>query len=69
MFGRRLALLVTVVSVVAVIAPSGATAKPAGWRVQAVAPIERFSNDLSNPTAMMDAFERHNAAVRAADPG
>jgi hypothetical protein len=29
---------------------------------------ERFCNDLDNPTAMMDAFERHNAAVRAAVP-
>jgi Sulfotransferase domain len=26
---------------------------------------ERFSDDLRNPTAMMDAFERHNAQVRA----
>jgi Sulfotransferase domain len=29
---------------------------------------ERFSDDLGNPTAMMDAFERHNAAVRAGIP-
>jgi Sulfotransferase domain len=29
---------------------------------------ERFSDDLRNPTAMMDAFERHNAAVRAGVP-
>lgn len=28
----------------------------------------RFSADLENPTAMMDAFDRHNAAVRAAIP-
>jgi hypothetical protein len=27
---------------------------------------ERFSDQLDNPTAMMDAFERHNAAVRQA---
>ena len=26
---------------------------------------ERFSDDLRNPAAMMDAFERHNAQVRA----
>ena len=26
---------------------------------------ERFSDDLQNPTAMMEAFERHNAEVRA----
>ena len=26
---------------------------------------ERFSDDLHNPTAMMEAFERHNAEVRA----
>jgi len=26
---------------------------------------ERFSDDLENPAAMMDAFERHNAEVRA----
>jgi Sulfotransferase domain len=29
---------------------------------------ERFCDDLGNPTAMMDAFERHNAEVRAAVP-
>jgi hypothetical protein len=29
---------------------------------------ERFSADLGNPTAMMDAFERHNARVRAGVP-
>jgi hypothetical protein len=29
---------------------------------------DRFSDDLQNPTAMIDAFERHNAAVRAAIP-
>jgi hypothetical protein len=29
---------------------------------------ERFSDDLRNPTAMMDAFERHNAEVRAGVP-
>ncbi len=29
---------------------------------------ERFSDDLGNPTAMMDAFERHNAEVRAGVP-
>jgi hypothetical protein len=29
---------------------------------------ERFSNDLWNATAMMDAFERHNAQVRAGVP-
>jgi Sulfotransferase domain len=29
---------------------------------------ERFSDKLDDPTAMMDAFERHNAAVRAAIP-
>ena len=29
---------------------------------------ERFSDDLENPTAMMDAFERHNAQVRAGVP-
>jgi hypothetical protein len=29
---------------------------------------ERFSDDTENPTAMMDAFERHNAAVRAGVP-
>jgi hypothetical protein len=29
---------------------------------------ERFSDDLKNPTAMMDAFERHNAQVRAGVP-
>jgi len=29
---------------------------------------ERFSDDLDNPTAMMDAFERHNARVRAGVP-
>jgi sulfotransferase family protein len=29
---------------------------------------ERFSDDLGNPTAMMDAFERHNAQVRAGVP-
>ena len=29
---------------------------------------ERFSDQLDNPTAMMDAFERHNAAVRAEIP-
>lgn len=28
----------------------------------------RFSDDLGNPTAMMDAFERHNAEVRAGVP-
>ena len=29
---------------------------------------ERFSDDLGNPTKMMDAFERHNAEVRAGVP-
>jgi hypothetical protein len=29
---------------------------------------ERFSDDLRNPTAMIDAFERHNAQVRAGVP-
>ena len=29
---------------------------------------ERFSDDVENPTAMMDAFERHNDAVRAGIP-
>jgi hypothetical protein len=29
---------------------------------------ERFCNRLDDPTAMMDAFERHNAAVRQAIP-
>jgi hypothetical protein len=29
---------------------------------------ERFSAELGNPTAMMDAFERHNVAVRAGVP-
>jgi hypothetical protein len=29
---------------------------------------ERFADDLENPTAMMDAFERHNAQVRAGVP-
>jgi hypothetical protein len=29
---------------------------------------ERFSDDLANPTAMMEAFERHNAQVRADTP-
>jgi hypothetical protein len=29
---------------------------------------ERFSDELENPTAMMDAFERHNASVRRAIP-
>jgi hypothetical protein len=29
---------------------------------------ERFSDDLGNPTAMIDAFERHNAEVRAGVP-
>ena len=29
---------------------------------------DRFSDDLDNPTAMMDAFVRHNDAVRAAIP-
>ena len=29
---------------------------------------ERFSAELDNPPAMMDAYERHNAAVRAAVP-
>jgi hypothetical protein len=29
---------------------------------------ERFSDDLHNPTAMIDAFERHNAQVRAGIP-
>ena len=29
---------------------------------------ERFSNDFDNPTAMMDAFERHNDAVRTTIP-
>jgi hypothetical protein len=29
---------------------------------------ERFCDDLENPTAMMDAFERHNAAVRREIP-
>jgi hypothetical protein len=29
---------------------------------------DRFSDDLQNPTAMMEAFERHNAAVRAGVP-
>jgi hypothetical protein len=29
---------------------------------------ERFSDDLGNPTVMMDAFERHNAQVRAGVP-
>jgi hypothetical protein len=29
---------------------------------------ERFSDDLGNPTAMMDAFEHHNAEVRAGVP-
>jgi Sulfotransferase domain len=30
---------------------------------------ERFCGELENPTAMMDAFERHNAEVRAGVPG
>jgi hypothetical protein len=30
---------------------------------------ERFSDDLGNPTAMMDAFEGHNAEVRAGVAG
>ena len=29
---------------------------------------ERFSDQLDNPTAMMDAFERHNASVRGTIP-
>jgi hypothetical protein len=29
---------------------------------------DRFSDDFENPQAMMDAFERHNAAVRAECP-
>ncbi len=29
---------------------------------------ERFCDELDNPTAMMDAFERHNAEVRAGIP-
>ena len=29
---------------------------------------ERFSDDLENPTAMMDAFEHHNAEVRTSVP-
>ena len=29
---------------------------------------ERFCDDLGNPTAMIDAFERHNAQVRAGVP-
>jgi hypothetical protein len=29
---------------------------------------DRFSDDFDNPTAMMDAFVRHNDAVRAAIP-
>jgi hypothetical protein len=29
---------------------------------------DRFSDDFGNPTAMMDAFVRHNDAVRAAVP-
>jgi hypothetical protein len=29
---------------------------------------DRFSDQLDNPTVMMDAFERHNAAVRTAIP-
>ncbi len=29
---------------------------------------ERFCDELDNPTAMMDAFERHNADVRAGIP-
>jgi hypothetical protein len=29
---------------------------------------ERFSDDLENPTKMMEAFERHNAEVRAGIP-
>jgi Sulfotransferase domain len=29
---------------------------------------DRFSDDFANPTAMMDAFMRHNDAVRAAIP-
>jgi hypothetical protein len=29
---------------------------------------ERFSDELQNPTVMMDAFERHNASVRRAIP-
>jgi len=29
---------------------------------------DRFSDDLSNPTAMMDAFEKHNEAVRQGVP-
>lgn len=29
---------------------------------------ERFSDDLENPTKMMEAFERHNAEVRAGVP-
>jgi Sulfotransferase domain len=29
---------------------------------------ERFSADLRNPAAMIDAFERHNAEVRASVP-
>jgi len=32
------------------------------------ASAERFSDDLENPTAMMDAFEQHNAQVRAGVP-
>ena len=29
---------------------------------------DRFSDQLDNPTAMMDAFERHNASVRREIP-
>jgi hypothetical protein len=41
-----------------------------GWFEDAVPKMfgERFCDDLGNPTAMIDAFERHNAEVRAGVP-
>jgi len=41
-----------------------------GWFADAVPKMfgERFCDDLGNPTAMIDAFERHNAQVRAGVP-
>ena len=44
-------------------------AEAAGW-MKALHKMfhDRFSDDLGNPTAMIDAFERHNAAVRREVP-
>ncbi|HEX3451735.1 MAG TPA: sulfotransferase [Solirubrobacteraceae bacterium] len=41
-----------------------------GWFADAVPKMfhDRFCDDLGNPTAMIDAFERHNAQVRADVP-